>query len=185
MLDHRLGAMRRLSLAPLATTMVAAAALSGCIPATRPEAAPPVRHTPRPAPQPPAPRPVLGSDWRDWPLTPGDWRYRRTAQGSTAVFGTAGVTRLALTCDPRTRQIRLDRPASVAGSITVRTSSTTKILTARAVATGAEILLPAADPLLDAMAFSRGRFTMEQAGQVPLVIPAYAEIGRVIEDCRG
>lgn len=175
--------MRRLSLASLAP-IVGAAALSGCIPAApRPEAAAPVQHAPRPAP--PAPRPVMGSDWRDWPLTPGDWRYQRAAQGSIAVFGTGGVTRLTLACDPRTRQIRLGRPASVAGAVTIRTSSTTRSLTAHAVSGGAELSLPVADPLLDAMAFSRGRFTIEQSGQVPLVIPAYAEIGRVIEDCRG
>ena len=175
--------MRRLSLASLAP-IIGAAALSGCIPAApRPEAAPPVRQAPRPAPS--APRPVLGSDWRDWPLTPGDWRYQRTAQGSVAIFGTGGVTRLTMTCDPRTRQIRLGRPASVPGAVTIRTSSTTRSLTAHAVAGGAELSLPVGDSLLDAMAFSRGRFTIEQSGQVPLVIPAYAEIGRVIEDCRG
>jgi hypothetical protein len=115
----------------------------------------------------------------------GDWRYQRTAQGSAAVFGTGGVTRLTLTCDLRTRQIVLGRPAAVAGMVTIRTSSTTRNVTTRGVATGAELALPVADPLLDAMAFSRGRFTVEQAGQASLVIPAYAEIGRVIEDCRG
>ena len=41
------------------------------------------------------------------------------------------------------------------------------------------------DPLLDAIAFSRGRFVIEQTGQPPLVLPPHAEIGRVIEDCRG
>ncbi|WP_294239138.1 hypothetical protein [uncultured Sphingomonas sp.] len=175
--------MRRLSLASFAP-IVGAAALSGCIPAApRPEAAPPVRQAPRPAP--PAARPVLGNDWRDWPLTPGDWRYQRTPTGSVATFGTGGVNRLALTCDLRARQVRLDRPASIAGAVTIRTSSTTRTVAMRGVATGAELALPAADPLLDAMAFSRGRFTIEQTGQVPLVIPAYAEIGRVIEDCRG
>ncbi|WP_345907778.1 hypothetical protein [Sphingomonas sp. UBA4815] len=46
-------------------------------------------------------------------------------------------------------------------------------------------MLAGNDRLLDAMAFSRGRFTIEQAGQPPLIIPAYAEVGRVIEDCRG
>ncbi|WP_394664155.1 hypothetical protein [uncultured Sphingomonas sp.] len=176
--------MRRLSLSCLAPTMVAAAALSGCIPAApHPEAAPPVRQAPRPVP--PAPRPVLGQDWRDWPLTPGDWHYQRTAQGSVATFGTGGITRLTLTCDPRARQVRLGRPASIAGAVTIRTSSTTRNVTTHAVAAGAELSLPAADPLLDAMAFSRGRFTVEQTGQPPLVIPAYAEVGRVIEDCRG
>ncbi|MCT8001528.1 hypothetical protein NZL82_06495 [Sphingomonas sanguinis] len=176
--------MRRLSLASLAPTMVVAAALSGCIPATpRPEAPPPARTAPQPAL--PAPRAVLGADWRDWPLTPGDWRYQRTAQGSVAVFGAAGMPRLSLSCDPRARQIRLDRPAAVAGAVTIRTSSLTRTLTLRAAATGAETTIAANDSLLDAMAFSRGRFTVEQSGHMPLVIPAYAEIGRVIEDCRG
>lgn len=175
--------MRRLSLASLAP-LAGAAALSGCIPAApRPETAAPVRQAPRPAPT--APRLVLGNDWRDWPLTAGDWRYQRNPQGSIAVFGTSGVTRLTLACDPRTRQVRLGRPASVPGTVTIRTSSTTRSLAARAVAGGAELSLPVGDSLLDAMAFSRGRFTIEQGGQVPLVIPAYAEIGRVIEDCRG
>lgn len=40
------------------------------------------------------------------------------------------------------------------------------------------------DPLLDAMAFSRGRFAVEVNGLPTLYLPAWAEIGRVIEDCR-
>ena len=48
-----------------------------------------------------------------------------------------------------------------------------------------DFVLAVTDPLLDAMAFSRGRFVVEQPGQAPLVLPPYAEIGRVIEDCRG
>ena len=45
--------------------------------------------------------------------------------------------------------------------------------------------LPAQDPLLDAMGFSRGRFIVELGGQAPLVVPAWAEVLRVTEDCRG
>lgn len=45
--------------------------------------------------------------------------------------------------------------------------------------------LRAGDPLLDAMAFSRGRFAIEVNGLPTLYLPAWAEIGRVIEDCRG
>lgn len=176
--------MRRLSFAPLASTLVLATALTGCIPATTPpQAPPPVQQAPRPAP--PARRPVLGSDWRDWPLTPGDWRYQRTAQGSASTYGVAGAPRLTLSCDLRNRSVRLGRPGSVAGSWTIRTSSTVRNVAAQAGAAGAELVLAANDQLLDAMAFSRGRFTIEQPGQPPLVIPAYAEIGRVIEDCRG
>jgi len=40
------------------------------------------------------------------------------------------------------------------------------------------------DPLLDQIAFSRGRFTIEVAGQPPLYLPSWPEISRVIEDCR-
>jgi hypothetical protein len=34
------------------------------------------------------------------------------------------------------------------------------------------------------MGYSRGRFIVEQSGLPTLVIPAYAEIERVTEDCR-
>jgi hypothetical protein len=44
--------------------------------------------------------------------------------------------------------------------------------------------LGAQDSLLDAMGYSRGRFIVEQAGLPTLVIPAWPEIERVIEDCR-
>jgi hypothetical protein len=52
-----------------------------------------------------------------------------------------------------------------------------------AVADGAP--LPAADPLFDQMAFSRGRFTIAAEGLPMLVIPAWPEPARAIEDCRG
>ena len=54
-------------------------------------------------------------------------------------------------------------------------------------ARGAEALavaLPVGDPLLDAMAFSRGRFMVEARGWMPLYLPAWPEVARVIEDCR-
>jgi hypothetical protein len=44
--------------------------------------------------------------------------------------------------------------------------------------------IPARDPLLDAMAFSKGRFAVEVTGGAPLYVPAYPEVTRVIEDCR-
>jgi hypothetical protein len=40
------------------------------------------------------------------------------------------------------------------------------------------------DRLLDAMVFSRGRFTVEVPGTPMLVIPAWPEPARVVEDCR-
>jgi len=44
--------------------------------------------------------------------------------------------------------------------------------------------LSARDPLLDAIAFSRGRFALEAAGLETLYLPAWPELSRVIEDCR-
>jgi hypothetical protein len=41
------------------------------------------------------------------------------------------------------------------------------------------------DPILDAMAFSRGRILVEAEGQQPVILPSWAEIARIVEDCRG
>ena len=46
------------------------------------------------------------------------------------------------------------------------------------------IALPARDPLLDAMAVTRGRFAVETEGMPTLYLPPWAEVTRVIEDCR-
>ena len=69
--------------------------------------------------------------------------------------------------------------------MTVRTSSTARSLSAGAGTDGASASLPASDPLVDAMGYSRGRFIVETAPLPPLVVPAWAEVLRVAEDCRG
>lgn len=148
-----------------------AALLAGCAgkPAPAPRPAPVLRPTPpEPAPEPPAPV----EDWRDLPLTPGDWSYRNGPGGSEARF--AG---LSLSCDVARRQITLSREGA-AQPLTVRTSFGEHVL-----APGAA--LAAADPRLDALVFSRGRFTIQAEGKPMLVIPAWPEPGRVVEDCRG
>lgn len=158
-------------------------ALAGCTAAPKPRPAPPAAPVvvPLPAPVP------LGSDWRDWPLTPGDWRYERTQFGSRATFGTT-VSQVTLSCD-NDRNVRLSVSRAVAGVATIRTSSTLRTLslaeTGHPPASGGLATFAASDPILDAMGFSRGRFVIEQAGAAPLVIPAYPEILRVAEDCRG
>lgn len=40
------------------------------------------------------------------------------------------------------------------------------------------------DAILDAMAFSRGRILLETDGNPPIILPAWAEIARIVEDCR-
>ncbi|WP_242096071.1 hypothetical protein [Sphingomonas sp. CROZ-RG-20F-R02-07] len=153
---------------------------------------------PRPAPEPvrrppvvtAAPAPVpLAADWRDWPVTPGTWSYTRDDRGSLALFGTPGADALlTLRCDLPARQIFLSRAGGSPAALTIRTSSVTRALPTRP--TGGTppyvaVALAPRDPLLDAMGFSRGRFAIEQPGAPTLVVPAWAEIERVTEDCRG
>ncbi|WP_375401898.1 hypothetical protein [uncultured Sphingomonas sp.] len=164
--------------------------LGACVPAGRPPEAP---ATPPPtrmaAPAPTMPVPALGSDWRDWPLTPGGWSYRRDTRGAVASFGEAGAgPLLMLRCDLSDRRMLLSRSGSLAAPLTLRSTSTARTVpvqpTGGAPGDVAAALAPT-DPLLDALAFSRGRFVVEQANRPPLVVPAHAEIGRVVEDCRG
>jgi hypothetical protein len=41
------------------------------------------------------------------------------------------------------------------------------------------------DRFLDAVVYTRGRIAIETAGQQSIAIPVWAEIAKVIEDCRG
>lgn len=159
---------------------------AGCVPTTpRPGGVRTPLPAPAAAPTAPAPRAV---DWRDGPVTPGTWTYARDDRGSAASFGPPGSDALAvLRCDLANRRLFLSRAGVATAPLTVRTSSVTRALPTGA--TGgtppyAAAVLTATDPLLDAIAFSRGRFMLEQAGAPALALPAWAEIGRVIEDCR-
>ena len=168
---------------------VSIAALASC--SAPPPAAPPQS---APAPKPVVVRPALPQtqvgDWTDWQLAPGDWVYRRDERGSIALFGPVGQNAtLTLRCDRTRGRIYLAREgAGTAGRMTVRTSSTLKEFAASPTgATPAYIaseILPT-DPILDAMALSRGRIAIETAGHTPIAIPSWAEITRVVEDCRG
>ena len=163
-----------------------AAATAACVP--RSEPAPPMP-APRPVAPPPAPAlpppPPPAADWRDHPLTPGNWYYQAEGAGSQASFGAGdGAASFVIRCDRTTRRVLLSRPGAPAGSaITVRTSSSARSLPLAGGAPSAAILA-AGDPLLDAIAFSRGRFTVEAAGAPMLIIPAWPEAARVVEDCR-
>lgn len=81
----------------------------------------------------------------------------------------------------------LSRSGASVAPLLVRTTSLARTVTVRPLAADAPQATAALDPrdsLLDAIAFSRGRFLVEQAGAPTLVLPAWAEVGRVIEDCR-
>ena len=175
-------------LAPLA----AIAALAACVPAPAPLPAPPVVQ-PAPAPA-PAPPPVIQqpsyANWFDAPQTPGNWRYGATAAGSMARFGgDANTPLLLLSCDRSRRELALLRPGRATQPVPVRvlTETAERYLTASQIEDTNPYLavsLRATDPLLDAMALTRGRFAVETAGLPTLYVPAWAEVTRVIEDCR-
>lgn len=135
---------------------------------------------PRPQPQPVPPPPRV--DWRDMPLTPGSWLYTGGDQASQAAFSQAAFI---VRCDRMRRQVSLGRQGAAAGAMTVRSSSDARNLPTTVQAQYASAMLPASDRLLDSLAFSRGRFTVEAPGTAMLVIPSWPELARVVEDCRG
>jgi hypothetical protein len=125
-------------------------------------------------------------------MTQGSWGYRQDGRGSIALFGRAGEdAELTIRCDRQRDRIFLSRraaPGGAAGTLTVRTTSERRQL--RALPVGGDqayvaVELGVRDPLLDAIGFSRGRFAVEGGGLPPLVLPPWAEILRVVEDCRG
>lgn len=165
------------------------ALLAGCVPA--PTTAPPApapRPVAAPPPVTPRPAPAPSADWRDWPLTPGDWQYRAGPNGGTASYGIAGAPAVAtLRCDRGARRVTLARRGTMAATLSLRTTSAVRAVPAtpdpRAPGTLA-MSFAANDSFLDAMGFSRGRFVVEGGGLPVLVIPAWPEILRVVEDCR-
>lgn len=171
---------------------VTALALAGCASQPRPAPGPPVLAPPRPPlPRPSAPLPAPSpppADWRDAPRTPGDWRWSNAGGRSLASYGPAGAPVLTLACDGPGRTVTLFRSwaAPQAGPLTITATSARRMFTASAISapSGVAVTLPATDPILDAMAFSRGRFMVETAGMPTLYLPSWPEVSRVIEDCR-
>ena len=107
------------------------------------------------------------------PLAPGQWSYFPTATGSVAAYGSA----ISLRCDRTTRTVTITRPGEAPAALTIATSSVT-----RALPVGGRLL--ANDPLLDAIAFSRGRFLVSGGSGPVVAIPTWPEAARSIEDCR-
>jgi hypothetical protein len=126
--------------------------------------------------------------WTDWPMEDGAWTYARDDRGSVAQYTAKDKAALViLRCDKGRSRIYLVRAATTAGTITVRTSSVSKTLPAHITGTKptyAVTDLVFADPILDAMAFSRGRIAVELPDTQNIAIPVWSEIGRVVEDCR-
>jgi hypothetical protein len=169
-----------------AVLMAGAAALlplGGC--ATRPAApvapaAPPPPATPALEPLPPAP-PAPPPGWEDEALTPGDWRYS-DVPAARADYGEGASAAFSIRCDPAARRILLSRPDAAAGAaLTLRTTFGKRTIT---LAEGGAAALPATDPLLDDIAFSRGRIAVEAPGLPTFILPTWPEPARVVEECR-
>ena len=165
-------------------------ALACCVPPPPQPLPPPAqRPAPAPAPAPVVQQPVYKS-WIDAPQTAGDWSYRSTASESFAQFASGnGQPLLALTCNRGNRTVVLARAGTAARDVPMRvlTETAERLLSATPGDGGVAWLsasFRATDPLLDAMALTRGRFAVETAGLETLYVPAWAEVTRVIEDCR-
>lgn len=126
-------------------------------------------------------------------MTPGGWSYRSEGQRSGAAYGIRGAAPvLTLRCERLNRTISLERPVpaapTTAGAITVRTTFGDAQWPASAADPARPLLSvrrAATDPLFDRIAYSRGRFMIEASGAGALILPAWPEVARVIEDCRG
>ena len=122
------------------------------------------------------------------PVSPGAWNYREIAGGSEADFvdGT-GATRMVVSCGKVTRLVTLSRVSTApAANLSFWTSSASRSLGARFDQPSGRVIsqVGGADPLLDAIALSRGRFATMMPGSPALVLPAAPEIAHVVEDCR-
>jgi hypothetical protein len=128
------------------------------------------------------------ADFSYTPVSPGSWSYRAAAGGSEASFidGT-GAARMVIVCGKVTRLVTLSRISSApASSMSFWTSSLSRNLPSRFDQPTGRVIaqLGASDALLDAMAFSRGRFAVSMPGSPSLVLPVGAEVDHVVEDCR-
>ena len=164
-----------------------------CVPApdSTPDPTPaPVQTEPSPPTAPPPASAPKYANWMDAPRTPGDWSYRADGNGSTAVYGQSQAEpAFSMRCDPSRSEITLTRAGGGSSNTGLRimTETTERSISAQRVGGAgpqASASLQARDPLLDAMALTKGRFAVETPGLPTLYLPAWGEVTRVIEDCR-
>ncbi len=138
-------------------------------------------HAQGPAPAPPV-------DFSVATPLPGTWTYAATADGSEASFVDANSRpQLFVRCARASRQVTIAKPATAAAPfLDIWTSSQVRNLPAsyNPATYRLSAIVTAFDPLLDAIAFSRGRFSVSVQGTAALIVPAWEEPARVVEDCR-
>jgi hypothetical protein len=127
-------------------------------------------------------------DHSNLPVRAGTWRYGTSATFSQADFVDAtGRAQLTIRCSRASRRVAIVVPSVVAvPAISLWTTSTARSLAAAHNPAAAQLTAELAvnDPALDALSFSRGSFSVTVQGAAPIVVPAWAEPARAIEDCR-
>jgi len=119
--------------------------------------------------------------------TVGNWSYRPITGGSEADFvDSGGHVRLAVRCNRTTRAVSIVRTGMTAAApyLTVTTTYGARNLASSFVAGNLTAAVAANDPLLDDIAFTRGKWAIANSGVGALVVPSWAEVPRVFEDCR-
>jgi hypothetical protein len=130
----------------------------------------------------------LATDLRYTMPIAGSWAYASRTDGSEASFAdSSGNPQLTIRCTRSTRRVTILKSAVAASpTMWVWTSSQIRTLPATYDSATGQVSadLQAYDPLLDALASSRGRIGVSTSGLAALVAPPWAETARVIEDCR-
>ncbi len=120
-------------------------------------------------------------------VEPGNWSYAATKTGSSARFGAGGATAFAVECEAANRDIVLRvlrvNPSAPDTTAVLRASTTLKSVPVSGGGAFGTARLTARDPILDALAFSRGKFGVSVDGRERW-LPAWPEVARVVEDCR-
>ncbi len=118
----------------------------------------------------------------------GSWSYQAVQGGSFAAFVDASATqRLIIRCNRVSRTISIIRTGvpAAAPTLAIWTTSSARSVPSRFDVTRTLTAdLRATDPLLDAIAFSRGRFATAAGGAPLMAVGVSPEPVRVIEDCR-
>ena len=167
-------------------SIMAFAGLASCVaPSPRP-LAPVTRPAlpPRPAPAARPATPTVATPAATRPIAAGSWLWE--SGPSRARFVTpAGVSLASLTCESSGVVLRVARSGASPSptTVTLRATTTLRTLSGESEAGFVRVSLAPREPLLDALAFSRGRIGIAVDG-VETSYPSWPEIARVLDDCR-
>ena len=116
----------------------------------------------------------------------GHWTYASVSDGSEATFADASAVQLWVHCARATRRVTSPRRHGFAPQLGIWSTGLTRNVAASFDAATGRLTAQfgAYDGLLDSVANSRGRIGFAAGTQPVLVVPAWPELARVVEDCR-